>query len=115
LQRPSSNYGGGLSLIQHQINRAEAGKKLTRANAEDELVRARERIRERWGEAIRKGVKVRKHSDLIRHQGLTSARLLANDPHSTNRGTVLPEVSQASMDVLGDVMPFPSFSLKDDE
>lgn len=115
LQRPSSNYGGGLSLIQHQINREEAGKKLTRANAEDELVRAQGRIREHWAEAVRTGVKVRKHSDLIRHQGLTSARLLANDSHSLDRETVLPEVSQLSLDVLGDVMPFPSFSLKDDE
>lgn len=75
LQRPSIEYGAGLSLLQHEIIRKEAGKRLSQLNAEEELRKARWRIEDMWGEAKRVGIKARKHASLVRMQGLTSARL----------------------------------------
>lgn len=113
LQRPWG-YGEGLSLIQHQINRAEAGKRLREANAEEELLRARERVAERWNEAIRRGSRIRKNADLLRHQNLTSARLTRRNEIERELVPVLPENSQMSLQALESVLPFPSFSLQDE-
>lgn len=116
LQRPTQAYGSGLSLIQHQINREEAGKKLTRANAEVELEHARQRNIDRWSEALRKGVKVRKHSDLIRYQGYTSVKLYRGTTENPTPAAtpILPEASQISTELLADVMPFRAFSLDEE-
>lgn len=114
LQRPSAAYGVGLSLLQHQINREEAGKKLTRANADEELMRADFRVKERWGEAIQRGVKVRKNADLIRIQGLTSAQLV--EDKTTRQSSPAPrlEVSPITLELLPKILPFNTFSLNED-
>lgn len=113
LQRPSSEYGNGLSLIQHEIIRAEAGKKLTRLNAESELAAAQDRLQSYWGEAISRGVKVRKHSDLIRLQGLTSSKVFREKSQGLQDSTV-PMASPKIESALGAVMPFKTFSLEED-
>ena len=113
LQRPSIAYGAGLSLIQHEIIRAEAGKKLTRLNAESELAAAQDRLQSYWGEAISRGVKVRKHSDLIRLQGLTSSKVFREKSQGLQDSTV-PMVSPKIESALGAVMPFKTFSLEED-
>jgi putative transposase len=114
LQRPAQTYGAGLSLLQHQINRIEAGERLNRRNAEEELMKAEQRNRDRWSEAIRVGVKVRKHSDLIRQQGLTSAKLfqLENNPSPTLASQM--EVSPIAANLLPEVVPFKSFTLNEE-
>lgn len=116
LQRPNIEYGSGLSLLQHQIIRREAGDRLTNANAESELISARERSDERWSEAIRKGKRIKKHAELIRLQGFTSAKL---EPRS-KRGSApsepapTPEASTLSAESLEKVMPYKSFSLEEE-
>jgi putative transposase len=44
MQRPSPNYGQGMSLIQHELIRREAKAKLTKANAYEVLEKTRERV-----------------------------------------------------------------------
>lgn len=109
LQKPSNGYGDGLSLIQHEIIRAEAGKRLTQRNAEEELVKAQELLKCKWGEAVRRGVRVKKHGNLVRLQGLSSActggRRAADN---------LPVASAISEAHLKDLMPFKAFSLAED-
>ena len=114
LQRPSTAYGTGLSLLQHQINREEAGKKLTRANADEELLRAELRVKDRWAEAIKRGVKVRKHADLIRLQGLTSAQVVQDVTPKASTTAPVPECSPITLDLLPKVIPFKSFSMNED-
>jgi putative transposase len=115
LQRPSQAYGQGLSLLQHQITREEAGKKLTRANAEEELLKAEQRVKDRWGDAIRRGVKVRKNADLIRMQGFTSAQIIhAKGDALQVQSTATLEVSPVVQNMLPQVMPFKTFSLEED-
>lgn len=118
LQRPDADYGRGLSIIQHEIIRSEAGKKLRAANAQEELLSARSRLENQWGEAITKGVRVRKHASLIRLQGLTSAKVFdrssGTSDVSVTQKTVPPEVSPSMAKVLSSVMPFESFSLEED-
>jgi putative transposase len=115
LQRPSIEYGRGLSLIQHEIIRDEAGKKLTRLNAEEELRSAQSRLESYWGEAISRGVKVRKDSDLIRFQGLSSAKVFNNqNSDSKSRINCVPEISHISESLLTNVMPFKTFSIEED-
>jgi putative transposase len=115
LQRPSIEYGRGLSLIQHEIIREEAGKRLTRMNAEEELYSAQRRLEGYWGEAISRGVKVRKDSDLIRLQGLSSAKVFnyrnANGKLANNN---IPQSSPKTELVLDKVMPFKTFSLEEE-
>ncbi len=114
LQRPNVDYGRGLSLLQHQINREEAGKKLSRANAEEVLLKASLRVKERWGEAVQRGVKVRKNADLIRAQGLTSAQLVPEQPRADQSAAPTLEVSPVTLDLLPQILPFQSFTLTEE-
>ena len=114
LQRPGQEYGAGLSLIQHEIIRAEAGKKLTKANAEHELDQAQKRLNDFWGEAISRGVKIRRDGNLIRLQGLTSAKVFAERAAAQSQTAGLPVASPASEQHLADVMPFKSFSMDEE-
>ncbi|MGV3725081.1 hypothetical protein [Hydrogenophaga sp.] len=114
LQRPSGGYGDGLSLIQHEIIRAEAGKKLTRMNAEEELAKAHERLRCQWGEAVSRGVRVRKHGALVRLQGLSSANLHGNKRSRSAAHNEVPVASPICESHLEKVMPFKAFSLAED-
>lgn len=117
LQRPSLEYGRGLSLIQHEITRAEAGKKLNRANAEHELEMARNRLNDQWGEAISRGVKARRHGNLIRFQGYTSAKILTDrvsDASTSQPVAPVPEASARTQNLLSNVMPFKSFTLEEE-
>ncbi len=117
LQRPAIEYGRGLSLIQHEIIRAEAGKKLTRMNAVEELAAAQIRLNDQWGDAISRGVKVRRDGNLVRFQGYTSAKVA--DARTTSNGTptsdaAVPETSSSTENSLQNVMPFKSFSLNEE-
>jgi putative transposase len=113
LQRPTQAYGQGLSLIQHEIIRAEAGKKLTKANAEYELEQAQLRLNDFWGEAISRGVKVRRDGDLVRLQGLTSAKVFSERGESKTR-TRTPEASASSDEHVAAAMPFPAYTLEEE-
>ncbi len=116
LQRPSIEYGRGLSLIQHEIIRAEAGKALSRRNAEEELAAAQRRLCAYWGEAVARGVKVRKDSDLIRLQGLSSAKVFTDRTATLELSSAppVPLISQQTEAVLADVMPFKSYSMEEE-
>lgn len=114
LQKPSNGYGDGLSLIQHEIIRAEAGKRLTRMNAEEELAQAHERLRCQWGETVARGVRVRKHGHLVRLQGLSSARLSGTKARKAKEATDIPVASPISEGLLKKVMPFKAFSMAED-
>lgn len=117
LQRPGEEYGRGLSLIQHEIIRAEAGKKLTRLNAQEELEAAQLRLQDQWGEAISRGIKVRKDSNLIRLQGYTSAKVIKDrtpDATQIHQNVPVPVLSASSQKRLSDVMPFKTFSIEED-
>lgn len=115
LQRPHWSYGAGLSLIQHEIVRAEAAKRLTRANAEAELVAAHQRIECLWGEAVTRGIKMRRHSNLIRFRGLSSTKFLDRTTHTPPQPGSVPEASSVSLDNLKEVVPFKSFSLAEED
>lgn len=114
LQRPSQQYGNGLSLLQHQMNREEAGKKLTRANAEEELLRADLRNKDRWNAAIQRGVQIRKDADLIRMQGYTSALVTGDKALKRLASNVVPEPSPITLELLPELMPFKTFSLSEE-
>jgi len=114
LQRPSNGYGDGLSLIQHEIIRAEAGKRLNRNNAEEELAKAQERLRCQWIGAVKRGVYVKKHGALVRFQGLSSARLSGTRAPRPKEATDIPVASPISEGLLKKVMPFKAFSLAED-
>jgi putative transposase len=114
LQRPLFNDGCGLSLVQLQIIRGELKGRLTRANAYEEMERAILQLRDRWEQAARRGLRLRRDASLIRMQGLTSVPL-----DTTPRllpATAEPPmlVSEAMHGALPKVMPFPAFSLEDD-
>jgi putative transposase len=115
LQRPCFEYGHCLSLLQHELIRSEAGKRLTRNNAEEVLRIAKRELDDRWHEAIRRGLKVRKDSDLIRSQGLTSANLIKPDAAQIWVPQPVPEPSVAMVEALPKVMPFRSYNLSEDE
>jgi putative transposase len=114
LQKPSNGYGNGLSLIQHEIIRAEAGKTLLRRNVEEELAKAQERLREHWGEAVKRGVRVRKHGSLVRLQGLSSARLFGRSTRKRSEDERVPVASPIADGHLKDVMPFRAFSMAEE-
>ncbi|OGQ60216.1 MAG: hypothetical protein A3J24_09885 [Deltaproteobacteria bacterium RIFCSPLOWO2_02_FULL_53_8] len=117
LQRPSEDYGKGLSLIQHEIIRAEAGKKLTRLNAQEELEAAQLRLQDQWGEAVSRGIKIRRDSDLLRLQGYTSAKVIKDRSpaaQSADQSAPVPILSSNSQKLLSNVMPFKTFSLEED-
>ena len=113
MQRPSPGYGQGMSLIQHELIRREAKEKLTKANAYEVLERTRERTEEMWCTAAKRGKKIKKAADLIRSQGLTSAKLLSDPSPQTPES--LPEVCTVYERNLPKVIPFKGFSLEEDE
>lgn len=115
LQRPNFEYGNGLSLLQHELIRKEAGKRLTRANAEEVLLVAQADLQDRWKEAAKRGVRVRKDSDLIRAQGLSSARVTKPQDSKERAPQTLPEPSPAMKDLLPRAMPFKGYSLGEDD
>jgi putative transposase len=75
LVRPAPEYGAGLSLLQHQLIRKEAGKKLAEKNAQELFYSARERLSEAFKEAAARGKSLNRQTNLVRMQNLTSARL----------------------------------------
>jgi hypothetical protein len=115
LQRPCFAYGNGISLLQHELTRKEAGAKLTRVNADEVLLVAQESLKDRWNAAIQRGLKVRKESDLIRAQGLSSAN--AGNARGAMGGVhhPVPEPSSKMADNLSRVMPFKSYSVDEEE
>ncbi|MHB8948618.1 MAG: transposase [Rhodoferax sp.] len=117
LKRPAIEYGRGLSLIQHEIIRGEAGKKLTRMNAVEELAAAQARLNDQWGDAITRGVKVRRDGNLVRFQGYTSAKVVdarMPDNDSQKPTAPVPHASSSSEKSLSNVMPFKAFSLTEE-
>lgn len=115
LQRPNFEYGNGLSLLQHELIRKEAGRRLTRSNAEEVLLIAQDQLNDRWRDAIKRGIKVRKDSDLIRAQGMSSARITRSNAPSERLPQVLPEASPVILKMLPKAMPFKGYSLEDEE
>ncbi|MFM0318941.1 transposase [Paraburkholderia nemoris] len=66
-------YAAGLSRTQQRLIRARAGQKLTIANAEMVLRRARLELQDHWAAAIRSGRKIKRGArDLALFQGLSS-------------------------------------------
>ncbi len=115
LQRPLPLGGQGLSLMQLEIARAEAGKKLTRANAYEELEAAFGRLQERWEAATKRGLRLRKDSELIRMQALTSAPLALGPAVIPDLGATPPlQLSPAMHKALPEVVPFRAFNLEED-
>jgi putative transposase len=115
LQRPQPLAGQCLSLVQLQIARQEAGKKLTRVNAHEELERAMVRLQDRWEQAIRRGLRLRKDTALIRMQGLTSVPLGLDSPASRSAASVAPfELSPSMRQALPEVVPFDAFTLDEE-
>lgn len=113
LQRPTLPEGQGLSLIQLQILRREAGKKLTRANAEEALRQAAERLHDQWSHAVRHGRQLRRDSDFVRMQALTSVPFgPPTDQESTCSEPPLM-VSPLMHETLPQVIPFDTFSLEE--
>jgi putative transposase len=113
LVRPTYDFTNNISLLQHQIIRKEAGQKLTLKNAEEELNNAWHRLRDRWSLAISRGKALKKQTDLIRLQNLTSARLL--DKSSLTQSTDVPEVSETLKLNFEQITPFKAFRLDEDE
>lgn len=115
LQRPSFEYGNGLSLLQHELIRKEAGQRLTRFNAEEVLLRAQADLQDRWSEATKRGIKVRKDADLVRAQGMSSARITKRDASSELAVPTPPEPSPAMMNLLPRAIPFKGYSLEEED
>ncbi len=113
MQRPSPNYGQGMSLIQHELIRREAKAKLTKANAYEVLEKTRERTEEVWCSAANRGKQIRKKADLIRSQGLTSAKLITHE--ATEEPALLPEACTVFERNLPKVIPFKGYSIEEDE
>lgn len=114
LQRPLFTDGWGVSLVQLQIIRQEAGKRLTRSNAYEELERASLRLQDRWEQAAKRGLRIRKDSRLVRLQGMTSVPMEITPPSIAMTTEPAMQVSAVMREKLPEVMPFPSFSLDED-
>ncbi|WP_382161537.1 Mu transposase C-terminal domain-containing protein [Hydrogenophaga sp. ANAO-22] len=114
LQRPHFEYGNGLSLLQHELIRKEAGARLTRVNAEEVLLIAQRDLNDRWNLAIKRGIKTRKDADLIRAQGLTSASVVRDQSSMGNAPQAVPEASPAILNNLPQVMPFKAYSVDEE-
>ncbi len=115
LQRPFHLAGNAVSLVQLQIAREEAGKRLTRANAHEELERATQRLQERWADATKRGSKVRKDNSLVRMQALTSASFSLESSKPKSLGSESPlELSPVLLKALPKIVPFESFTLEED-
>lgn len=114
LQRPLFNDGCGLSLVQLQIVREEAKKRLTQANAYEEMESAIGRLRDRWEQAATRGLRVRKDAKLVRFQGLTSVPVASPNPLVPLSQEPILLVSPTMQKALPKVMPFPTFSLNEE-
>ncbi len=113
MQSPSPTYGDGLSLMQHELIRSEAKVRLTKSNAYEVLESTREKVEEMWCSAAKRGKRTKKTAELIRSQGLTSAKLTQE---AASTGPVpVPEVSLLVERNLPKVIPFKSFSMSEDE
>lgn len=113
MQKPSHAYGQGFSLMQHELIRREAKAKLTKSNAYEVLEQVRLQTEEIWGSFAKRGKQIRKATDLIRSQGLTSAKLVAEEPSSSP--LPVPEVCKLFEKNLPKVIPFKGFSMAEDE
>jgi putative transposase len=109
--RPDQDYAKGLSLLQHQIIRNEAGKRLKRINAEEQLREAQYRLHCHWSEATSKGKSLRRKMNLVRLQGLTSARVIKQEEQ---RVLPVPESSEIMKVSFETVNPFKAFSLEEE-
>lgn len=112
LQHSIPGYGDGLSMIQHEIIRKQAGDRLTKNNAEEVLAIANSELQDFYSHAMQTGIGLRKHSNLIRLQGLTSSNVYKNkDAPPTKK---LPEASEKIISNIENLMPFKSFSLEEE-
>ena len=112
LVRPTYEFANNISLLQHQLIRKEAGEKLTQKNAEEELNNAWHRLRDRWSLAVSRGKALKRETDLIRLQNLTSARLL-NKP-GLSQSMEVPEASDALKLNFNEITPFKSFRIDEE-
>ncbi len=103
----------GISLIQHQIIRKEANRRLKLSNADEELYAAWLRLQDYWSAATAKGKALKNQMNLIRNQNLTSARLEKRSvmPQITH----VPEVSEALKLNFEEITPYKSFRLDEEE
>lgn len=111
LQRPSLEYGSGLSLLQHELIRKEAGKRLSNANAEEVLSTAKANLQDRWMEATKRGIRSRKESELIRAQGMSSARINGQNNTKDQIPRPVPEPSPSMNESLKKVIPYATYSM----
>lgn len=115
LQRSMFAWDQPMSLMQLQVLRAEAGRKLTKANAPQMLDSALVSLSERWQEATRRGVHHRKNKALTRLQGMTSVPLTTASAEAPTFSQTPPiEISAAMYKALPEVIPFKTFSLHED-
>lgn len=105
--------GGPISLVQLQAIRAEAGRKLNRANATEEFYKAFTRLQDRWQAAAKRGLRLRKDSELIRLQGLTSVPMDPSEPITAQGEVDVPlQLSPVMARNLPQVVPDASFSME---
>lgn len=72
-------------------------------------------LSERWQEATRRGLRLRRDASLTRLQGLTSVPLALAAPPTPAVSTQQPiELSPAMFKALPEVIPFKTFSLDED-
>lgn len=115
LQRPMFPLNQPMSLMQLQVLRAEAGRKLTKANAPEMFEKAQISLSERWQEATRRGIRKRPDKALTRLQGMTSVPLALTAPAVPAISLTPPlELSPAMYKALPEVIPFKTFSLDED-
>jgi putative transposase len=112
LMRPIYDFSKGISLLQHQIIRKEASRVLTHKNADEELNNAWHRLRDRWNIAVSRGKALKRQTDLIRLQNLTSAQL-SGIPSKANHAQV-PEASELLKLNFEAITPYESFHLDDE-
>ena len=112
LVRPTYEFANNISLLQHQLIRKEAGEKLTQKNAEEELNNAWHRLRDRWSLAVSRGKALKRETDLIRLQNLTSARLLSKP--GLSQSMEVPEASDALKLNFNEITPFKSFRIDEE-
>lgn len=104
-----------ISLMQLQVLRAEAGRRLTKANAPEMFETAMVNLSERWQEATRRGLRKRPDKMLTRLQGMTSVPLTLTTSAEPSISQSPPlELSAAMYDALPKVIPFKTFSLDED-
>jgi putative transposase len=113
MQSPSPTYGNGLSLMQHELIRSEAKGRLTKSNAFEELERTRERVEEMWCASAKRGKSLKKTAELIKSQGLTSAKLVEDDAPVAQ--IPIPELSPIAEKNLPKVIPFKGFTMSEDD